>query len=549
MKGIKVALLSSGLWLSACQMPIPAADLVIVGGSLYQQPHTALAVRQGLITAVGNDAEISVHIGKQTQVIQLQGQSVVPGFIDSHIHTIEGAMADLACSLDDELLSAAELATKIQDCATKQQDQLWVEVVNVRSAGTDLTSSQLDQILPDRPLYLYSTDGHTAWANSRAMQIAGISAQTQDPAHGRLVRNATGQPTGAFLDAATKLISQHLPEKSAQQLDQALLQVLHKLNQAGITGMMEANSDATTVAAFCRLSQNQLLPLRVSLALGTNGENSPTEWQRLQLLRQQAKSCGLVADTIKLYADGVMEAPTQTAALLAPYHSEPAHKGTLYYSDLQMHELVLAAVAHDFSVHIHAIGDAAVRQSLQAFGAARQQGATQRFSLAHLQLIDPADYPLFARYQVIASVQWLWAQPDEYSVEAIAPFIGTQRHQGLYPAQSLIQAGAVIAGGSDWNVSDYNPLAAMAVATSRLNFNEPARPPLNANERVQLSDMIRAYTVNSALLAGFAKDTAQLKPGAVADLVILNQAIPSTIAGRAMLNVKPYYVIFAGKIR
>ncbi|MBT1065380.1 amidohydrolase [Bowmanella sp. Y26] len=559
---MKLGYVATLLLLAGCasqsNSPIISADRVILGANiLTQDPNlptaSALAIKDGKILLVGSDTQVQPLIGDNTVVHPLNGQTVLPGLIDSHIHSIEGALALLACNLNDQAMDLNTLGEHIQTCASQYPGD-WLEVLNLPSVGLALDKQKLDQLLPDRPLFIISTDGHTGWANSLALKRAGITADTQAPHDGRIVKDAQQQPTGMLVDGATALVSRHLPKPDLPHKLQAMQAALAGFYQHGITSFLEANSNADSVALFCSLKQQHQLQAKVNLALGSKGSTDDEEFARLHKLRNQAESCGLMADTIKLYADGVMEYPTQSAALHAPYLNSAEHgdnwRGKLYIPPTDLDAFVQRAQVEGFSLHIHAIGDAAISESLDAFAKARavEDSPAVRFSITHLQLISPEDITRFAEFNVLASMQLLWAQPDEYSVDALAPYLGEHRHNQIYPAASLRNAGASIAGGSDWNVSDYNPFAAMAVAISRQNLQEPARPSLNSQEALPLSALLEAYTRHSAELMGIAAHSGQLKSGMDADIVILDRQLMDTSAPQTVADTKVSMTLIDGKV-
>lgn len=555
-----ILLLLAATGLNGCDQPAPhskIADRVLLHAQvLTQNPELpraqALAIKDGRIVAVGSDAEVEQWIGPTTQVHLLSGQAVLPGFIDSHIHTLEGALAEDACSLDDEKLNLDALRTAINGCAQASPGAGWLQIINLRGAGLQINGSFLDSIIADRPILVFSTDAHTAWANSRALAEAGVDQNTVDPVGGTVVHDGFGKPNGILLDAATALVSQHIPKITLQRQVALLKQTLQALAAKGITGFLEANANEDSVKAFCALAKQGYLNHMVVLALGSSGELNEAEFSRLATLRRQAESCGVRADTIKLYADGVMEFPTQTAALLRPYLNEAgqptSNSGTLYLKGESYAAFIARAMAQRFSIHVHAIGDGAVSATLTAFDVGRRAhpDASVRLSMAHLQLIDPADYRRFAELNVIASVQLLWAQPDEYSVEAIQPYLGEERHSRIYPAQSLLQAGVTLAGGSDWNVSSYDPLAAMAVAISRANADEPGRSPLGIQERVSLDSILSAYTSGSARLLNAEQTHGMLKMGMAADLVVLDSSLENGIDAGTLRQRKVKMTLIKG---
>jgi predicted amidohydrolase YtcJ len=326
------------------------------------------------------------------------------------------------------------------------------------------------------------------------------------------------------------LVSRHLEKPGPEQRERLLSRALRDLAAAGITTFMEANADAETVATYVALASKQQLPARVTFALESTGESTDEEFARLKGLRELARSQPqLRADIIKLFADGIIEYPTQTAALLEPYRDASGRPGKnlgpLYQEPEALAQFVTRADAEGFGVHIHAIGDRAARVALDAFARARQQGSRRSYSMAHLELVDPADFARFRELGVIASLQLQWAQPDNYTVEAALPYIGPQRQARLYPARSFIASGATIAGGSDWNVSTFNPFEAMAVAVSRTNPQQPQRGVLGAAEALKLSEMFAAYTINAARMLGRDAEIGSLQPGKAADVVVLDRTL------------------------
>ena len=545
--------------LSGCQLAPPKADLIVQSGRILTsnpaQPQvSAVAVRGGKIVALGSNAHIQQWQGAQTEVIDLGGKMALPGLLDSHLHSIEGALALDACSMDDEKLGLAELTQRIRQCAAQQPGNDWLQVLNVRSVGTELSRQQLDQILPERPLFVVSTDAHTAWVNSLGLQMAGVTASTVAPDNGKIGLDDSGQLSGVLLDGATALVSKVIPDMPLDQRVSALSRVISQLHAAGITGYLEANSNAASITTFCAMAAKGLLNAHVTISLGSDGQATDAEFTRLDALRQQARDCGVQADTIKLFADGVMEYPTQTAALTKPYLDLHGHTtgntGPLYLPDEQLKRFSTMALQRGFSLHVHAIGDGAVHEVLDAFAYARAAvpDSPARLSMAHLQLIEPADYARFAELDVLASLQLLWAQPDEYSVDAVRPYIGDERHQRLYPAASLRNAGATIAGGSDWNVSTFNPFAAMAVGRGRTNLDHPEAGSLNANEALSLTDLLQAYTHNAAILMGQQQQIGQLKVGMNADLIVLSSPLDESSSAADIAATQVVLTVFQGRV-
>ncbi len=534
----------------------PAADLVILGADVRTMDTatpsaTAVAVRDGVIAFVGDDPGAARWIGRGTEVRRATGRTLLPGLIDSHIHVMEGALAAGACSLRDEQMSIDAAADIIRECDSRDADAPWLTVLDVHSAGFAADRHQLDAIVDDRPLLLWGTDGHTAWVNSRALAVAGITRDRANPADGRIERDADGEPTGFLVDTAVELATDLAINPTHAERVLALHDALPEIHAAGITTFLEANTGPATLAAYVELARGRQLAARVSFALASDGEPTATELARLKTLRAHVAGLPLLrADTVKLFADGVMEFPTQSAALLAPYRdaadNPTAERGRLYLEPETLARFVNSVGDAGFGVHIHAIGDAAVRTALDAFATARAAGSRRRYSLAHLQLVDAADLPRFGELEVFASLQLFWAQPDNYSVEALLPYIGAQRHSRLYPARSLLSHGATIAGGSDWNVSTFNPFEAMAIGMTRGNPEAPGRGTLNAAEALTLDELLAAYTIHGARMLGRDGEIGSISVGKAADLVLLDRRLTSRSSAAEVRDIKVSNTWFAG---
>jgi predicted amidohydrolase YtcJ len=537
--------------------PVRLADLVILDADIrtMEPAHpvaSALAVADGRIIAVGDDATVQPLTGPETRVVRAAGRTVLPGLVDSHIHAAEGALARGGCTLDDDELTIRQAAPRIRKCVANDSESKWLIVTDVNPAGFRANRQQLDSIHSERPMLLWGTDGHTGWVNSRALELAKITRGTKDPADGRIERNADGEPTGFLMDGAVGLVLGAMEKPTPEKRLDKLRWVLPQLHAVGITAYLEANTDAETVDAYVTLASRYELDARVTMALESDGADTDAEFARLTGLRGRVGTQPLLrADFIKLFADGVMEHPTQTAALLAPYlgaDGRPtAATGRLYLQPAAMTSFIERADANGFNVHVHAIGDAAVRETLDSFAAARAAGSRRLYSIAHLQLVDPADLPRFATNDVLASLQLLWAQPDNYSIDAVQKYIGAERHARQYPARSLVNSKAVIAGGSDWDVTSFNPFEAMATAMSRRNPEHPERAPLGADQALTLDEMLAAYTRNAARLIGRDAEIGTLAAGKAADIVVLGTTFTKDTTADQVRGTRPLQVFFAGQ--
>lgn len=496
---------------------------------------SAIAIRGDRIVAVGDDESVRAYIGRNTEVIELAGRMVLPGMIDAHLHSALGSLELGKCSLEDAELSVDQIRAAVQACvaaAPAAGADEWFEVVTVNPAGLVMNKADLDLMLAERPLLLRGSDHHTAWVNTRGLQVAGIDASTPDPAGGQIERDAQGVPTGFLKDPpAIELAAGAIPAPTlAQRIEKAKV-ALAQHHALGITSFQDPLATPDVLEVYAALEQDQALTARVRAALASTVTDDEVEFTRLKALRDQYASGHprLRADSVKVFADGVIEYPTQTAALLKPYldgHGQPTtNYGGRYFEQPVLNRYVERLDKEGFTVHVHAIGDATARGALDAFQHTRERNgaSTRRHQITHLQLVDPADFPRFAQLDVIANMQLLWAIPDVYTIEALQPYIDATSFRYMYPAASLRNAGAMLVGSSDWPVSTENPL--LAIQTGVLRMNPDTGLVLNAEERVTLDDMLAAYTINAAKALQQEGTTGSLEVGKLADAVVLDRDI------------------------
>ena len=518
----------------------PPADVVLHHGKIHTQDPTrrvlqALALRGNTIVAVGTDQEMSVLIGPRTRTVDLGGRLVLPGIIDAHTHPAESAQDLDKCSLGDETLVPADIKTRVSVCLKDHpgDPKLWFEVVQVNPSGLTLTLSDLDSMLANRPMILSGADGHTVWANSAALKASRINATTTDPVGGRIERDTHGDPTGTLRDNATEIVLAAKPpaglDFEASQLEKAFAE----MRATGITSVQDAAVDEHLMQIYQRLYDRHRLKMRVrgSLHLKNLHESAATLIDRAIRFRTKwaIDPDYLRADAVKIFADGVIEAPSQTAALLEPYldvHGHPTrNRGPSYFTQDNLNRIVAAADAAGLTVHVHAIGDRAVRAALDAFAySRRREGARDnRDQIAHLELVNPADFSRFKELGVIANFQLLWAQRDDYIVKGTLNYLGPERSRYLYPARSLRDGGALIAGGSDWGVSSFNAFEAMEHAVTRAQRR--GQPPLLPEQSIALQDIVDGYTINAAFALKQEHTTGSLEPGKRGDFIVLDRDI------------------------
>jgi len=524
------------------------AELVLVSGKIRTPAHPAgfaqaAAVADGTIQALGSDEEIREFTGPHTRVVNLRGRLAIPAFGDAHVHPVQGGLESLRCNL---------LGTRSrQDCldaiaaysATLPPDA-WVLGGGWSMPGFPggtPTAADLDAVTGGRPTFLPNRDHHTAWVNTAALTLAGVTARTPDPADGRIERDYAGFPAGALHDGAMRLVADYVPTPSAAELTAALLAAQRHLHSLGITSVQDACvGDAGELGmpdafdAYRRAAADRLLTCRVTGALWWDRARGLHQMPDLQTRREAADGGGFFrATTVKLMLDGVCE--TFTAAMGAPYldgHGHPTdHAGRLFIEPAELAEAVGQLADLGFQLHFHAIGDRAISVALDALAALpAAQRATGRHHLAHLQFISPPDLDRFARLGAVANFQPLWACEDEQNTELTMPFVGPERAGWQYRIGTILRRGARVAFGSDWPVSSADPLQEMHVAVNRVlsaRLGEPGSAettrPLLPAEAITLDAAIDAFTAGVAYVNHEEDVAGTLAPGMLADFAVLDQ--------------------------
>lgn len=535
------------LFLGAQALPARAdepADLVLRNARVHtQDAHravaSALAVRGNTIVAVGTDAEMARWTGPATRTLDLGGKLVLPGLIDGHIHPISGATNAAKCSLEGVPGTLPAITPIIRKCLAERPGGAddWMEVVLLANVGFLATAADLDAIEAKRPLLISDTDGHSLWTNSRGLALAGVTRDTRDPPGGVVKRDGTGQPTGMFADSAAELIQAKVPPLPFAETTRLTAAALDQFAARGLTALTDAYVRAEEMAVWQDLYRTGRLKLRVRAALLIEDPDTTDEAAVARLVERARAGtpdpARLRADEVKVFADGVIEYPAQTAALLTPYLDREGHPttntGQLYFEPQHFNALVTQLDKAGLGVHIHAIGDRATRAGLDAFAAARRANGpfgpqTPVHQIAHLQLVDPDDFPRFAALGVIPNMQLDWAKREAANTGPIEAYIGPARYAHLYPARSLRDAGARVSGGSDWPVSSYDPFKAMAHGITRTEVGT-GYGPLNTEEGLTIDDMVAAYTINAAAAMGLDALIGSLEVGKRADFIILDRDI------------------------
>ncbi|MFI9045674.1 amidohydrolase [Streptomyces sp. NPDC053427] len=518
------------------------ADLVFLSGPVHtvdpaRSRASAVAVRGDRIVAVGHDGEKeAIHglIGPGTEVVDLRGKLLIPGFQDAHVHPVGGGVELGQCDLS--LAETAEAYRElIHAYATAHPDAPWIT-----GGGWSLeafpggmpTRDFLDAIVPDRPVFLVNRDHHGGWANSRALERAGLTARTPDPADGRIERDAAGEPTGMLQEGAMRLVGDLVPEPTLAERTEGLLRAQRLLHGYGVTAWQDAMLGrgpgvADAAPAYLAARDEGKLTARVTGALWWDRSRGAEQIPELMARRAELSGGRLRATSVKIMQDGIAE--NHTAALLGPYLTACGcasdNSGISFIDPEALRAYVTELDAEGFQVHFHALGDRAVREALDAVEAARAANGRRdtRPHLAHLQVVHPDDVPRFRRLGATANIQALWAAHEPQMDELTIPFLGAERASWQYPFGDLLRSGATLAAGSDWPVSSPDPIAALHVAVNRRAPEAPPSTPVFLPEqRIDLGSALAAYTAGSAY-ANHLDDTGSIQPGKLADLVVLDR--------------------------
>lgn len=505
------------------------ADLVIRGGRIFtadpSRPFVdAVAVIGERIVAIGAEAE-EASTGAR-EVIDLKGALAMPGFIDAHVHPASSGLDKLRChfySADDALSALAVVAAY----ATANPDLHWIVGAGWAQSWFPNgcpSKDLLDHVVPDRPVLLTNTDGHGAWANSMALRISGIDADTPDPPDGRIERLTDGSPQGTLHEGAILLVERHAPEDTVDDLTAGLARGQEELLSYGITGWQDAIVDERIQEAYLSLEGRGQLHGRVVGAMWWQRDRGLEQMHDLVARREHA-GARFRPTSVKLMLDGVVE--NFTASMLEPYLDSQGgptdNLGIDFVDPEELGQIVSILDDHDFQCHFHAIGDAAVRNALDAIEAARNSNgpSDNRHHVAHIQVIHPDDIPRFAAVGAVANAQPLWANNDEYQTALTKPFIGDERSGRQYPFASLLANGARMGMGSDWGVSTANVMEEIHVAVTRTWDDD--EEPFYPEEALTPTQALTAFTAGSAYINHAEAETGTICVGKLADLAILDR--------------------------
>ncbi|PMY61872.1 MULTISPECIES: amidohydrolase [Pseudomonas] len=551
-----------------------ATDLVLFNGQVFtadraQPKAQALAVADGKVLQVGSDEQIKALIETGTRVIDLGGKTLMPGLIDSHSHAIFGGLEMTSANMQDEVVGLDELEKKLRawrdDGKARHGDVLGIAGMSsaywaqAEALGQRFNAGEWARV----PVVFTGSDHHTAWANNAMLERAGIDAallknlpQAERDTIGKL---ADGRPNGFLVDAGWDRVAAKMPVPSAAALLNAAQSAVRYNNSLGITAWMDPAANAApgeavfalkptaqtvgVLPAYKALAESGGMSAHVAALLVANPKSRPADLDVLEQVRQQFQGTpNLTLPGVKIFADGVIEYPAQSAAMIDPYSN--SHKqGELLIDPEHFGELVSAIDQRGWRVHIHAIGDRAVRESLNGIAQARkdrQSGIAH--SITHLQMVNPKEFARFKPLGVIASMQLLWASADDYTLDMIKPYVSALAFRYQYPAHSLLKQGATLAGASDWPVSSPNPWNAIAQAITR----KGPLGVLNADERLDRETMFYAYTLNAARAIGLEQRIGSLSAGKQADFIVLDRDV-FKVDEKALHETQVLQTWFAGR--
>ncbi|MGH8351093.1 MAG: amidohydrolase [Pseudomonas sp.] len=554
------------------------ADTVMRNGYIYtvdgqDSVQQAIAIAGGKIIYVGSDAGVDGYIGKQTQLIDLAGRMLMPGFVDAHMHPGDGGRAMTLCDLKYQTMTRAQFQASIQACLDADKDKgpdVWLEVgswdrMGMTGLDGDADKSTLDALKTRRPIQVRSTDFHTVLTNSRGLELAGINKHTADPEDGKYRRDSAGNPNGICEDGAAESLAAVVPPATdAEKLNQVRA-ALDAMRQQGITSFFDALSGPENGKAFTRLQKSGELTARALLSIkldpaaaAADPVKTIAEAKALASAYDQGEVKvvpGVNMRHVKLFMDGIINAPADTGAMLTPYlhnsGTDQAPKwtpgknlGELYFPPQVLNPLLLQAVKAGFDPHLHATGERAVRDALDSVAYVRQQLPGQDFrpAIAHAESVDPADYSRFKALDVTATMSFQWAQQAPSTVDGTSDHLGAERFERMEPSGSIAHAGGRVAFGSDWPVDPLDEFLALKVGVTR--SGDPTNPHsygpkyagrLNADPALSRAEVLRSITLNAAEQLKLDAVVGSLEVGKFADLIVLDKnfmQVPEEELGR-----------------
>lgn len=548
--------------LAACQSsPDEPADLVLRNANIVTMNRNtptaeALAVSGDRILAVGSEDEVSGYVGTETEVLDLEGKTVVPGMIDSHVHFV--GLGNRLLQLDARNVSDKdEIIERVAEHVADAEAGEWIQGrgwdQNRWSVKEFPTKEELDGVSPDNPVFLRRVDGHAAWVNSLALEIAGITRETPDPPGGEIIRYASGEPAGTLVDNAFRLVSEHIPPISREQKRRAIGLAIQECLASGLTGVHEAGGYREDIELYEEMMREDAFDLRIYefLRWPTDEQKLPHTYEELDYYLEQGPQVGLHGNRltirgIKMSIDGALG--SRGAALLEPYEDDPDNRGLLRLTEDEVYATIVRGLEAGFQVTTHAIGDRANRLVLDTMERALEETGAEdaRLRIEHAQILHPDDVPRFAEFGVIPSMQPTHCTTD---MNWAATRLGEERTEYAYAWRSLLDSGIPIAGGSDAPVEPVQPLPGIYAAVTRrdLETGWPGEEGWHPEQKVTREEALRMFTIDAAYSV-FEEDLkGSLEPGKLADIVVLSKDI-MTIPAEEILTTEVLMTFLGGEL-
>jgi predicted amidohydrolase YtcJ len=514
---------------------IEPADIIVIHGRVYtedsKQPWAqAVAIYHGKIVAVGADPVIERLRGMGTKVINAGGKLVLPGFVDCHVHFIDGSLSLGRVHLEGAK-DPGSIQKRLREYAAEHPGDDWIlgRGWNYAMFGSETLPDKkyLDEIFPDRPVFLEGYDGHTYWANSKALALAGITRATKDPPNGAIVRDqVTGEATGALKESAQDLVAKMIPKTSRPEQLLALRAGMKWANQHGITRVHSAGGDFEVLDLFDEMRRRGDLSVRLYIAYFLNPPQlRPQDLDAIEHARKKFHDDWIDVGAVKFMLDGVVE--SHTAAMLEPYNDDPSLKGKLFWEPSNYDSAVVELDKRGFQLFTHAIGDLGVRTALDAYEIVetKKHKHEPRDRVEHIETIAASDIPRFAKLGVIASMQPLHSYPDADTLSVWARNAGPDRTSRAWAWKSIADAGGRLAFGSDWPIVTLSPWQGIQTAVTRQTSEGQPVAGFVPEQRLTVEQAVEAYTLGAAFAGRREKFEGSLEIGKLADLIVVSQNI------------------------
>ncbi|HUR81561.1 MAG TPA: amidohydrolase [Thermoanaerobaculia bacterium] len=525
---------------------MPDSGTLFLGGTVAagaeQTPRHDFAIytTAGVIRQIGLASDLrAAH--PNAKIVDASGATILPGLTDAHGH-----LYGLGLSLDVVSLvntkSFDEVLQRVKERAASTPKGDWVIGRGWDQNDWDVkefpTAAMIDAVVADHPVFLRRIDGHAAVVNTAALRAANVTAASQDPEGGRVIRDASGNPAGTFVDAAMDLVEDHIPAPSAAQRKSRVLAAAQDIAAHGLTEMHDAGIDAATIAAVKELIDEKRFPIRVYAMLGDNDELLRTWFAQGPLTEYGGR---LTVRAVKLYADGALG--SRGAALLEPYTDDPTNSGLMIAKPEHIEDVARRGRAAGFQVNTHAIGDRGVRNVIDSYARAGV-GAGDRFRVEHLQVIAPLDVPKLIAHGIIASMQPTHATSDMYWAEAR---LGPERVKGAYAWRTVLDAHGRLALGSDFPVEDVNPFFGIYAAVTRQDQEGKPAGGWYPTQRLTLAEALRGFTADAAYAAFEEKSRGTIEIGKLADFTIVEGDF-FTMPATELYKAKVRHTVVGGEI-